>query len=386
MIRTHKVKIYPNQTMLKVIERNFDYRRYIWNSGLEIWNNMYDAHLIFEDYQKPNEYFVRNELVNNKNDWQYGLSARILQQTVSSLANSWKNYFNPNMPDHDKPKFKSRKKSKQSFTTDRAKLINGKLRLDKPRGYDGVWYDIRLAEKVRFDGSLKVTTIVQNADGLYACLSVEVGDNLPSQGTKIGAVDVNIGHFTTPSDDVLTLPASLISLYKRITYCQKSLARKRVANPKRFNSNNYRKVRAKLNRYYQKITRVQEDILQKFTHNLATNYDIVGIEDLDVNHMKMNKNLSKNIHRSMFRKFRQIMEYKMSLYGKRLILVDRYFPSTQTCSRCGYIKTGSNKMTLNGDNKYHDHNTYRCYKCGMVMNRDRNAVQNLINETARLSA
>ena len=94
--------------------------------------------------KEPNER-VRDELA----DWQYQLSARVLQLAVKDLAQAWHNFFNPNMPNHRRPRFKSKKKSVTSFTTDRAKIIAGKLRLDKPREGISKWFDIRLSEMPR---------------------------------------------------------------------------------------------------------------------------------------------------------------------------------------------------------------------------------------------
>lgn len=372
--------------MLRIIKQNFNYRRYIWNLGLETWNDLYDEYSILKKSPLHNGNIVRNELVDNKFDWQYTFSSRILQQTIKSLNKAWKNYLNPNLPNFGKPRFKSKRRSKESFSTDRAKIINGKLRLDKPKEYDGSWYDIKLSENVRFKGILKLTTIVQNADGIYACFSIETDDVKMNTGKVINAVDVNVGHFTTLHTNFKTLTPTLIKLYKRVNFYQKLLSRKRTSNPKKFNSHNYRKVRAKLIRLYQRIERIQGDILHKFIKKLIIKSDIVGIEDLNVKHMMMNKHLAKNLHRSMFGKFRKVIEYKAVWNGKKVVVVDRYFPSTQMCSKCGYIKTKSEKMTLRGDNRYHEHDIYRCYKCGLIINRDTNAVKNLIYEVARLSA
>lgn len=111
MIKTHQVKIEPNAHMTKVIEDLFNYRRYCWNQALATWNNMYDESSILDDKTlRPNQRKVRNELVDNKQDWQYQRSARVLQQTSSSLEKAWKNFWNPNMPNHGKPRFKSKKK------------------------------------------------------------------------------------------------------------------------------------------------------------------------------------------------------------------------------------------------------------------------------------
>lgn len=100
MIRTQKVRLYPNQKMKKVLDDLCDYRRYCWNQGLALWNDMYDSALILEDKTlKPSERKVRDELVANKEDWQYQLSARCLQLAIDDLGKAWKNFFDKAMPD-----------------------------------------------------------------------------------------------------------------------------------------------------------------------------------------------------------------------------------------------------------------------------------------------
>ena len=110
MLRTQKVKLYPNQTMKKVLDDLCDYRRYCWNQGLALWNDMYDASVILADKkQRPNERKVRDELVANKADWQFQLSARCLQLAISDLGKAWQNFFDQAQPDWGKPHFKSKK-------------------------------------------------------------------------------------------------------------------------------------------------------------------------------------------------------------------------------------------------------------------------------------
>lgn len=99
--------------MIKQLDNLFNYRNFVWNKALETWNDLYELSLVMEDPMcRPNEYKIRDELVHNKEDWQYTRSSRVLQLTVNDLAKAWKNYFNQAMPNHDKPKFKSRKHSK----------------------------------------------------------------------------------------------------------------------------------------------------------------------------------------------------------------------------------------------------------------------------------
>jgi putative transposase len=384
MIKTHKVKIYPNATMSKELEKLFDYRRFVWNKGLEVWREMYEeSQLMADKHLKPNERKVRDELVRDKADWQYQLSARVLQLAVKDLAKAWNNFFNPNMPNHRPPRFKSKKRFAKTFTTDRAKIIAGKLRLDKPREGISKWFDIRLAEFPRWNGELKQVTVKLEADGYYASLVIEVPEVAVNHNqSKVTGVDANIGRFVYQDDDgyqmQATLPNGLLKLYERVTLYQRQLARKRVENPKNYNSKQYQTTRAKLKRCYQRITRVQGDVLNKFTSKLVANYGVIGIENLDCQHMKMDKRLAKNLHRSMFGKFQLMMQYKAAWQGVTLVCADRFFPSTQRCSNCGHIKTGVDKITLNGNREHGTkHHEYFCYECGFEANRDENAVENL---------
>lgn len=381
MIRTRVVKLYPNQSMRQHLDELCDYRRYCWNQGLEIWNNMYEESLIMEDKTlKPNERKVRNELVNNKQDWQYQLSSRCLQLSIKDLSQAWKNFFDKAQPNWGRPKFKSKKAPRQGFKTDRAKIVNGKLRLDKPRGVKN-WFDIKFKGAKSLGGDLKTISVYRENGRYYASLSFEVKiDNKTRTGNKT-AIDVNVGHFDYTEGRINILPTKLQRLYSRIKHYQRQLAKKRKINgTKATLSNNYVKTRAKLQRDYRKVANIQRDILHKFTTMLVNNYDTIVIEDLDVKQMQMTHVASKGLQRSLFGKFRQYLTYKCEWYGKELILANRYYPSTQRCSNCGYIKTGDEKITLNGNQKHKTkHSEYVCYECGAVMNRDANAVRNLLD-------
>ena len=316
-----QVRLYPNQTMKTVLDSLCDYRRYCWNQGLELWNTMYDVRLIglpvelrakikashtdktieFSEEEQtlralfpaPDERKVRNELVAQKADWQFEFSARVLQQAIKDLATAW-NLFFKNPKTAGKPGFQSRKKPKQGFKTDSARIKNGRLVLDKPHAYKGEWMGIR------FKG----------------------------------------------------------------------------ANNR--NSKGYQTTRAKLQATYERIRNVQNDLLHKFTTDLYRENDTVVIEDLDVKGMQMKKK-AKNLHRSLFGRFHQFMEYKAEKFGKMLIIADRFYPSTQRCSHCGHIKTDDERITLSGNQKHGTkHNEYVCYHCGYEDDRDHNAVLNLL--------
>jgi len=384
MIKTHQIKIKPNAHMKKQIELLFNYRRYCWNQALGLWNDAYDGSLVLEDKTKrPNGSLIRNELVKDKQDWQYKLSARVLQQAINSLDRAWKNYFNPNMTNHFKPKFKSKKNYKPTFTTDRARIVNGKLFLDKPHGVNkSNWYGIRLHEKIRFDGVLKACTITKKADSMYASLSIDTTHEviLPTK-QDIAGVDANVKRFNYNDGVINIYPDKLEHYYQRISYYQKLLARKRLENPHNYITKRYTKVKTKLRRDYQKVSNLQSDILQKFTSSIVSEYAEIHIEDLNVHAMTMSKRMGKNLHRSLFGRLSEVLKYKCEWNERDLVLVDRLYPSTQICSECGYRKTNESyggKQTLSGDSIYHQHQVYRCYECGAILDRDENAVQNII--------
>ena len=381
MIKTQVVKLKVNKTMQKHLDALCDYRRYCWNKGLETWQLMYEAHsLNKQDNPSPNERRVRDELVANKADWQYGLSARCLQLAVKDLANAWKNFFDKSQPDWGIPSFKSKKAPRQGFKSDRAKIVNGKLRLDRPRSISKEsWFDLKSYEALKMD-EVKVVSIFKEKGSYYAALPYEEDISAKAKTHQKTAVDVNVGHFNYTDGKINVLPAKLQKLYKRIKHYQRMLARKREVNGKlATKSNNYFVVRIKLQRDYRKVANIQNDLLQKFTTKLIDNYDQIVVEDLAVKEMMMTHVASKGMQRSLFSKFRQIVTYKCDWYGKELILADKTYPSTQRCAECGYVKKGDEKITLQGNKKHGTkHNEYVCYECGYSNDRDENAVLNLL--------
>ena len=381
MIKTQVVKLKVNKTMQKHLDALCDYRRYCWNKGLETWQLMYEAHTLNKkDNPSPNERRVRDELVANKADWQYDLSARCLQLAVKDLANAWKNFFDKSQSDWGIPSFKSKKAPRQGFKTDRAKIVNGKLRLDRPRSISKEdWFDLKSYEALKMS-EVKVISIFKEKGAYYAALTYEEEPISKTKTHQKTAVDVNVGHFNYTDGKINVLPAKLQKLYKRIKHYQRMLARKREVNGKlATKSNNYFAVRTKLQRDYRKVANIQNDLLQQFTTKLVDNYDQIVIEDLAVKQMMMTHVASKGMQRSLFSRFRQILTYKCNWYGKELILADKTYPSTQRCAACGYVKKGEEKITLQGNKKHGTkHNEYICYECGYKNDRDKNAVLNLL--------
>ncbi len=141
----------------------------------------------------------------------------------------------------------------------------------------------------------------------------------------------------------------------------------RQLGKKRKGSKNRVKARCKLAKQHEKVANLRRDVTHKLTSSLVTRFQIISIEDLYVNGMLKNHHLAKHLADVNFGEIRRQLVYKAELYGNVLHVVDRFFPSSKLCSRCGQIKT---ELTLTD-------RTYVCQQCGMVEDRDRNAAENL---------
>lgn len=402
-----QVQLYPNESMKQYLKAQCDYRRYCWNKALEMWDIFYSQRFIslptelktkikesitnkkiqFTEeemnlrflFPAPNERNVRNELVANKSDWEYTNSSRVLQLAVKDLADAWSRFFTEAQDNTGKPKFKSRKDPKQNFKTDRASIQDNKLILDKPREYKGHWESIKFKGYDIPDCRIKICTITCINGNYKATLTIEKDITPLNKTGKYTAVDANVNRFEYTEGTCTLKSKDLNKLYDDVKHYQRKLNIKRKINGENVkNSKSYQRTRIKLQSTYSRIQNIQNDILHKFTTMLYKEYDIVVIEDLSVKEMQMSKK-AKGLHRSLFGRFRRFMEYKAIKFDKELIIADKYYPSTQRCSCCGYIKTGNDKITLYGNKKHGtEHREYHCYECGYKGDRDYNAVMNLL--------
>ena len=400
--------------MTKVLDDLCDYRRYCWNHGLELWNDLYEqrvemvpaslrkkSQLAIKDktidffkeekellnmFPSPSERIVRDLMVKDKEDWQYLLSSKVLQLAVRDLAQAWSKFFDSKKSKSKaknrkvgKPSFRSKKNPKQGFKTYGARIKNGKLVLDKPWAYKGNWYGISFKGHDLPNGKIKHCSVIKINNKYYASLVIDCPKQPLPKTSKNTAIDANVNHFDYTDGSFAVCPKQLDVLYAQIKHYQRLLARKRKANGKKATqSNQYFRVRTKLQKCYERVANIQNDLLHKFTTEIYYKYDTIVIEDLSVQAMQMSKK-AKNLHRSLFGRFRLYMEYKAEKFGKELIVADRYYPSTQRCSNCGHVKTGDDKITLQGNVKHGTkHNEYICYECGYEDDRDKNAVMNLL--------
>ena len=262
------------------------------------------------------------------------------------------------------PKFKAKDRATPRFayTTD-FRLIEGDpkaLRLPKV-GRVHCMEDV--AERVGGARVLRVT-VSRRAGRWYAALTVERDDKPVTKPPRGGAVGVDLGIKTlaTLSDGtVIENPRPLKKTEQKLKQAQKALSRKAMG------SNRRAKARAKVARIHARVANQRQDAMHKATTWLASTYSHISIEDLNAAGMVKNRRLAKAVSDAAFGEFRRQLDYKTARTGAALHVVDRWYPSSKTCSKCGRVKA---KLSL-------AERVYRCDGCGLAIDRDLNAAINI---------
>lgn len=298
---------------------------------------------------------------NSKEAYSYGLE---------SLAKGLSNWSKSRKGDRKGrrvgfPKFKSKSKTTPRFayTAGGFGLIDGDPKALKLPRIGRVHCMENVAERV---GGAKVLrmTISQRAGRWYASLTVEREDKPAERTQKCGAVGVDLGvkNLATLSDGtVVENPRPLKKSERKLKRAQQALSRKVKG------SNRRERARAKVARLHAHVANQRLDAMHKLTTRLAETFSDISIEDLHVAGMVKNHHLAKHIADAAFGEFRRQLEYKTARTGARLHIVDRWYRSSKTCSKCGSVKA---KLSLS-------ERTYRCDSCGLVLDRDLNAAINI---------
>lgn len=298
---------------------------------------------------------------NSKEAYSYGVES--LAKGLSNWAKSRKGTRKGHRVGF--PKFKSKNKSTPRFAyaTGSFGLIDGDPRALKFPRIGRVHCMENVAARMG-DARLLRMTISRRAGRWYASLTIEREDKTVKYAPKGGAVGVDLGIKTlaTLSDGtVFENPRHLKKSEQKLKRAQRALSRKM---PK---SNRRAKARAKVARIHAHVANQRKDALHKLTTHLASKYSEISIENLNILGMAKNHHLAKSVMDVSFGEFRRQLEYKTARTGARLHVIDRWYPSSKTCSQCGRVKT---KLSLS-------ERTYTCEGCGLAIDRDLNAAINI---------
>ena len=214
------------------------------------------------------------------------------------------------------------------------------------------------------DAKVLRMTISQHAGRWYASLTVERDNKPAAEPPKGGSVGIDLGvkNLATLSDGaVVPNPRYLKKSERKLKRAQQALSRKTKG------SNRRAKAKAKVARLHARVANQRSDAMHKLTTRLAETFSDISIEDLHVAGMVKNRHLAKSVSDAAFGEFRRQLEYKTTRTGARLHIVDRWYRSSKTCSKCGSVKA---KLSLS-------ERTYTCEGCGLVLDRDLNAAINI---------
>ena len=374
MLRAIKIRLYPNVTQAIQINKLLGCYRVVYNQCLARKIKSYEENKISES-QTTLGHFIHHELLKDDNFvFLREQNTKVLKQAVIDMLNAYKRFFKQHT---GYPKFKSKKDNKQSCRFELGAISKRNVYTDYKLSLANIRdVKFRCNEKYaqylqKHKENIRQATLTKLPCGEYY-LSVLVDGDLTHKVKEshhtIG-IDLGIKDFIVTSDgEVFDNLHFKKSESKKLIKIQKQLSRKEN------NSNNRNKVRIKLAKIYKRITDKKQYYLHQVSNTLINENQVICMEDLNVSGMLKNHKLADSIQEMSFYEFKRILEYKANWYGRKLIFVDRFYPSSKTCNHCGYV----NKKLKLSDRQW------ICPNCGEIIERDYNAALNIRDEGIRL--
>lgn len=358
--KAYKFRICPNKEQEVLLNKHFGCSRFVYNYFLNERKAQYQA-----DKKSGNYYAQAKTLTDLKKKeetlWLKEVNSQTLQFALRSLDTSYVNFFRGNS---QFPRFKSRK-HKNTFTIPQFGLLNdGKILI--PKFKEGI--KVKLHREVK--GKIGKMNITKTPTGKYyvSIFTEQQIDNLQKTSKQIG-IDLGLKDFVITSDSKKFKNNRYIKKYaKQLKKAQQHLSRKQKA------SNGFEKQKLKVAKIHGKIANCRLDALHKVSKKLVESYDLISVEDLNVKGMIKNHKLSKHIADASWGNFVTLLQYKCDWYGKKLVKVNRFYPSSKTCGDCGWI---------NQELKLSDRE-WTCKSCGVVHDRDVNASVNILKEGLKI--
>ena len=364
--KAYKFRLLPNLEQRIFFEKTFGCSRFIWNQMLA------DRIAHYEETGES----LKNTPAQYKSQfpWLKEVDSLALANVQLNLNKAYKSFFESRV---SFPRFKS-KKTVQSYKTNNQKgtiaLLDGKVKLPKVG-----WVKVKAHRQIK--GVIKSATISKTVTGKYfiSILCEEEILPLPKTDSSLG-IDLGLENFAILSTgDKIENPRFLVSLSKKLAKEQKVLSRRGLLAKKKgiklSESANYQKQKLKVARLHEKIAHQRKDFLHKLSTNLIKNHDAICIEDLASRNLMKNHHLARAIGDASWREFVRQLHYKADWYGKKIVTISRWFPSSQLCSSCG-VRSGKKPLSIR---------EWTCENCGTHHDRDINASLNILKEGLSLA-
>jgi putative transposase len=368
MRTAYKCRAYPAPEQVSVLNRTFGCVRVVWNRTLAWRHARYYGEGERTNFTQANAYLTAMKATEEL-EWLNEVSSVPLQQAIRHQQVAFSNFFAGRTR---YPRFKSRDgRQSAEYTRSGFRYRDGRLflaKMDTPLAFVWSWPDIDPA-------TIDPTTVTVSRDPCgrwYVSLAVEVDDlaQLSATGAVVG-VDLGIKDFAVTSDgERIANPRHLADRERNLARYQRRLARCQKG------SANRAKAKAKVARAHRKIRASRTDFLHKASTNLVRDHDAIVLEDLAVKNMVRNRKLAKAISDCGWGTFRSMIEYKAAKYGRHVIVIDRWYPSSKTCSACGHLLAELSLKTRH----------WTCPGCGTLHDRDINAAKNILAAGLAVSA
>jgi putative transposase len=360
MLIAHKIALDLNDRQATYMARASGCARFAYNWALGEWKRQYEAWKEDNTFPKPSQMALRrklNRLKRREFPWMLEVTKCAPQLAIMQLGVAFKNFF------AGRAKYPAfRKKGvhdRFSISNDQFDVEGSRIRIPNLG-----W--VRMRESLRFEGKIMSAAVSRVADRWYASITVESMDARPplpqAENQGVAGVDLGVKALATLSTgEIIPGPKAHTALLQRLRRVSRGLSRKVKG------SKNRAKARRKLAKLHHRIACIRQDALHQLTTDLTRRFHTLGIEDLNVKGMMQNRCLSRSIADMSFFEFRRQLEYKAHMRGGEIVVADRFFASSKTCSCCGE-KLAELQLSVR---------RWTCPVCGATHERDVNAAINL---------
>ena len=377
MLRAIKIRLYPNKTQEQEFNKILGCYRFVYNHMLARKQEAYKTDKTNLGLTELSKYFHGTLLKDGKYVWLKEQSTKVMKQSIRQMLTAYEKFFKEHK---GLPKFKS-KKDKQSalFPYEAISKTNTfearKITLTKNlKNIKFRCSDLYFKRLQRYKDNIRSATLSKTKSGnFFLSILIEMNDNelikFKKTNKEVG-IDLGVKDFVITSDgEVFENKRFYKKDEKRLAKLQRQLSKKRKG------SSNFHKQCKRIARVFEALTNKKENYIHSVVNYLLRHYDTVHMEDLNTSGMIKNHKLAKAIQEVGFYKFKMTLSTKALQNDKKVVLIGRYYPSSKTCSQCGYIHK---------ELKLKDRH-WQCPNCGANHDRDYNAALNILYEGRRIS-